>query len=973
MVQKLTIGKFIIIGFLGILALFAAGTMFVTEPANRMALVISTQTPVVTTDITDPTTNIRELLRRDAPAHELLFEALVRRSILRSLALSDPERLLSIALTESELNRLPDLAQPYLESHVTVEGEYVGYVEDRVGTSEVFTYVIVGDNQYRIVNAPSVQPDSRGRIRVSGVLIDNVIVVYTGNEREATGGSFNETARPTEATVLGVTGNDTTAPTISSISETDQSDEQSINYRITWQTNELATTEIKYSTHRKRLNSMVYNQELTTAHTALLTDLVPETWIYYQITATDGAGNSATTDLLRFQTPAGSSGGGGTKGGGGGGGKGGAQNTPPIAVDDEVSGVFGTNVSFNILNNDVDSDRKDKLSVVTVNGAALAGTIQLPSGATLTVSSAGDVSYLQNNATGPTTDAFTYTITDSTDTSNTGTVTITLSGFPVENGAPVAQNDSVVTAEDERISIPVLDNDSDPDGDSLTLVSATQPSQGSVVVSGNFVTYDPSANYNGGDSFTYTVSDGELTDTAVVLVNVSAVNDAPVANEDLHTVNIGETLSGVNVLTNDVDIDGDQLSVIPMSSSTIQGGTFTVNSNGAITYTPATDFVGTDSFTYTVTDGSLTDGGTVTINVLDAAEVPYYITGLIYKYDYMRLNYPKEVGTGVTVKYALLDEVPSYISTSDPRNIHSTFQPLTAQQKEAAQVVFAELAEATGLVFTEVSGGDSAVVTLGIYDMGGDTVGAATYPNGLATGNVFSDAWIDVQTAGDSFIPGTEGYYVLLHEIGHALGLDHVQLQSGEENRKYTVMDYTRHPTSFLDSTGYQLYDIAALQYLYGANELTTAGDDVYVTSDLYNESKAIWDAGGVDTFDLSSMTTGVMVNLVEGTFSTIAEAGSENLSIAYGTQIENVRGGTGDDVLTGNEAANTFGFTSNWGSDTVSGFELGKDTLDVSATSLTYNQLTITPSSDRTNVVSNEGSITVMGVTSLSESDFQF
>ena len=98
------------------------------------------------------------------------------------------------------------------------------------------------------------------------------------------------------------------------------------------------------------------------------------------------------------------------------------------------------------------------------------------------------------------------------------------------NDAPVAVDDpGASTSEDVAVTVDVLANDSDVDGDGLSVDSVTQPSNGSVVNNGADVTYTPDADFNGTDSFTYTVTDGSLTDTATVTVTVAAVNDAPVA------------------------------------------------------------------------------------------------------------------------------------------------------------------------------------------------------------------------------------------------------------------------------------------------------------------------------------------------------------------------------------------------------------------------------------------------------------
>ncbi|HEV2889153.1 MAG TPA: Ig-like domain-containing protein [Frankiaceae bacterium] len=191
---------------------------------------------------------------------------------------------------------------------------------------------------------------------------------------------------------------------------------------------------------------------------------------------------------------------------------------------------------------------------------------------------------------------------------------------PPGNVAPVAADDTLTAAEDGSGSVNVLTNDGDANGDALTVTVTGAPAHGSMSVSGGVVTYTPTADYNGPDSFTYTVCDpSNACDTATVTVTVTAANDAPIAADDALTAT--EDGSGsVNVLTNDGDADGDALTV------TVTGapahGTTSV-AGGVVTYTPAADYSGPDSFTYTVCDASdACDTATVTVTVTAANDAP---------------------------------------------------------------------------------------------------------------------------------------------------------------------------------------------------------------------------------------------------------------------------------------------------------------------------------------------------------------
>jgi VCBS repeat-containing protein len=185
--------------------------------------------------------------------------------------------------------------------------------------------------------------------------------------------------------------------------------------------------------------------------------------------------------------------------------------------------------------------------------------------------------------------------------------------------APQAVDDVRSVAPDAVLNASsVLANDSDPDGDALTAAKASDPAHGAVTVNtdGTF-TYTPAAGYTGPDAFTYTASDGTLQDTGTVSITVSAVsNHAPVATDDAYSVAQDTVLNGSSVLANDSDPDGDALTAAKASDPA--HGAVTVNTDGTFTYTPAAGYSGPDAFTYTVSDGTLQDTGTVSITVTAA-------------------------------------------------------------------------------------------------------------------------------------------------------------------------------------------------------------------------------------------------------------------------------------------------------------------------------------------------------------------
>jgi VCBS repeat-containing protein len=196
------------------------------------------------------------------------------------------------------------------------------------------------------------------------------------------------------------------------------------------------------------------------------------------------------------------------------------------------------------------------------------------------------------------------------------------------NDAPVAANDSYSTDQDTELVVEapgVLGNDTDVEGDDLTAVLESGPSNGSLTLNadGSF-SYTPDAGFSGTDSFTYRASDGDLlSEPATVTIAVAQVNQAPVAVDDSYEVDEDQVLSVVapGVLDNDTDVDGDSLTAVLVSG--VSNGSLTFNSDGSFTYTPNADFNGSDSFTYVATDGALDSNlATVTITVNAVNDAP---------------------------------------------------------------------------------------------------------------------------------------------------------------------------------------------------------------------------------------------------------------------------------------------------------------------------------------------------------------
>jgi VCBS repeat-containing protein len=256
----------------------------------------------------------------------------------------------------------------------------------------------------------------------------------------------------------------------------------------------------------------------------------------------------------------------------------------------------------------------DTLTAILVSG---------PAHGTLILNANGSFNYAPAAGyNGP--DSFSYKANDGFADSAPATVSLTV--IAADNNAPVAMADSYSTDEDAVLVVPapgVSGNDTDVDGDALTALLGTL----TLNAEGSF-TYTPAENYNGSDSFTYKANDG-LADSApaTVSLTVNAVNDAPVAVADSYSTNEDTPLVVATpaVLANDTDVDGDALTALLVSGPS--HGTLTLNADGSLTYTPAQNYSGADSFSYKVTDGNLdSEIALVPIDVQPVNDAPEFVS-----------------------------------------------------------------------------------------------------------------------------------------------------------------------------------------------------------------------------------------------------------------------------------------------------------------------------------------------------------
>ena len=246
-------------------------------------------------------------------------------------------------------------------------------------------------------------------------------------------------------------------------------------------------------------------------------------------------------------------------------------------------------------------------------------------------------------------DTFSYTVSDGS-LSDSANVSVTVNEV-VEDDPPVANNDIAIVNEDSQVGVPVLANDDDPNGDTLAIDSFTQASNGTVTQNNDILVYTPDDDFNGSDSFSYTINDGNgNTDSATVFVTINAVNDNPVANNDSGTTDENVPVI-VDLVGNDSDIDGDTLSIDSFTQPA--NGIVTDNGDGTITYAPDSGFFGSDSFTYTVTDGNLTDSATVQLTVNEVgggtSEIGFAGTAIDVTHVWKTINLPVSFTNPVVV------------------------------------------------------------------------------------------------------------------------------------------------------------------------------------------------------------------------------------------------------------------------------------------------------------------------------------
>ncbi|WP_425053624.1 Ig-like domain-containing protein [Psychromarinibacter sp. S121] len=287
-----------------------------------------------------------------------------------------------------------------------------------------------------------------------------------------------------------------------------------------------------------------------------------------------------------------------------------ASNTDPVANDDAVTTDEDQSVNIDVLANDTDADG----DTVTV-----AGIQSQPTNGTAVVEADGTVTYTPDPDFNGS-DSFTVSIIDGLGGVDTSTVSVTVN--PV-NDAPTANDDTTNAIVDTPVEIDVLANDTDPDGDTLTILSVEDGTSGTTAIVDGKVVYTPDAGFIGTDTFTYITEDGagESAQGTVEVIVTAEPNAEPVAVDDSITVAEDGSVT-FQPGDNDTDANGDTVIAFGIASGA-SNGVAVVNGDGTVTYTPNANFTGSDSFEVTVTDGQGGfDTSTVTVDVTPENDPP---------------------------------------------------------------------------------------------------------------------------------------------------------------------------------------------------------------------------------------------------------------------------------------------------------------------------------------------------------------
>lgn len=292
------------------------------------------------------------------------------------------------------------------------------------------------------------------------------------------------------------------------------------------------------------------------------------------------------------------------------------------------------------------------------------------------------------------------------------------------------------------------------------------------------------------------------------------------------------------------------------------------------------------------------------------------------------------LGEEVTITYSFLDKAPPTGAEGG-----TDFLAFSPELQQTTRTILSKLQQQTGLTFQEVEG-DTGTIRLGINQQA-NTRGYSFLPDQHRDDAKAGDVWLDVETSA-LMQPGQEGYYVLLHELAHALGLQH-PLRENDRSGQTVLLDAfasfahtlmldfsaAQNPNSAWPSW-YGLFDLQGLRYLYGGKAFAAESSTYNIVDGASSASVVIVDDGGMDVLDISASQVSGHIDMRPGKVSSVAMntegvAYFGNLSIAPGTWIENAVASPFDDYIVGNALNNTI--WSMGGNDIIVGHD-GQDTI---------------------------------------------
>lgn len=453
--------------------------------------------------------------------------------------------------------------------------------------------------------------------------------------------------------------------------------------------------------------------------------------------------------------------------------------------------------------------------------------------------------------------------------------------------------------------------------------------------------------------------------------NITETTDALASTGTIYGLQVGQTAQGRLATVSDHDwyrvsltagqtytfalvgTGGNDLADALLQLRNASGAQIAIDDDGGPGSNSTITFTATTSGTYYLDVGSYNDSYSGQYGLS-------FTAGSLAHYDYMMgagnlirggTSWSVTPGTAVNVTYSF---DTSNADQTDASGNATAFIALSSVQESAARQSLAMFAQVGNITFTETDP-DTGTMRFSAYNSTTDGAGAyAYYPGDTGAGSLAGDVNLNNDSVSATSIPrGSYSFFAMLHEIGHAMGLAHpgdynagpgvsitygTHAQFAEDSHQYSVMSYFDEDNTTGSFGSYPdtllMFDILAVQQLYGVNRNTRAGDSVYGfnsnTGSVYNFAIntdpvfCIWDGGGKDTIDASQYAMAQRIRLGAGTFSDIGGF-TGNISIAVGATIENAKGGSGNDDIAGNSIANRI-----WGSggnDRLNGYA-GNDTL---------------------------------------------